>query len=163
MEDFGVNLAGGVLAGTSDNASNMAEEEEVSELASGVVPSGKDVLSLLYKKPRRNTRLPSVQEEVAAYLNLPLADIGDVDPLAFWSTNAEKYPVLSRAAERVLVIMPSSAEVERQASTGGLTVTPLRSNLTPDHVDQLVMLARNLHAELIPDDVIVAAFEGNDL
>lgn len=143
--------------------STPAEEQQVGvieeeQLAEGVAP---DRATWWRKKVKREGLVPTVVDQINAYLVAPLSDqqvdIG-TDPLEFWREHATRWPHLSNIAARFLVIMPSSAEAERTFSTSGDVLTPLRSNLKPDHVDKLVFLAKNLRAGRIPPDVTASAF-----
>jgi hypothetical protein len=87
----------------------------------------------------------TTSEELDMYLQLPNEDI-DSSPLAWWksSTNNKKFPSLSKVAKKYLCICATSVASERLFSTGGDIVTPSRSCLKPQRVDQLVFLAKNL-------------------
>lgn len=85
----------------------------------------------------------TTSEELDMYLQLPNEDI-DSSPLAWWKNNNKKFPSLSKVAKKYLCICATSVASERVFSTGGDIVTPSRSCLKPQRVDQLVFLAKNL-------------------
>jgi len=49
------------------------------------------------------------------------------NPLQFWENHATEYPVMSETARRLLCILASSAQSERDFSSVGRTVTDMRS------------------------------------
>jgi hypothetical protein len=61
-------------------------------------------------------------------------------PLPFWTTHADKFPVLFRIARSVLPTPASSTDVERMFSVCGLICTSNRALLSPDHVNVLTSL-----------------------
>ncbi|KAK9973246.1 hypothetical protein ABG768_023987, partial [Culter alburnus] len=83
------------------------------------------------------------EEEVRMYLEAPSLPLTD-DPLEWWSTNHHVYPLLAKLAKRYLCIPGTSVAAERVFSTAGDIVSAQRSTLTPQHVDQLVFLHKNL-------------------
>lgn len=85
----------------------------------------------------------TAEEEVKRYNKatpLPLAG----DPLSWWREHEVEYPLLARFAKRYLCIPGTSVSAERVFSTAGDIVTAQRSALTPDHVDQLLFLNKNI-------------------
>ena len=64
-------------------------------------------------------------------------------PLGWWKENQHRFPLVSRVAKRYLTIPITSTPAEQVFSTAGLTVTRLRSCLTPEHVNMLVYLNKN--------------------
>ena len=70
----------------------------------------------------------------------PLSD----NPLDWWRTRLHVYPLLSMLARNTLCIPGTSVASERVFSTAGDIVTAQRSCLTPEHVDQLLFLNKNL-------------------
>ena len=67
----------------------------------------------------------------------------DSDPLAWWKSNQEKYPILSKLAKTYLCIPATSVASERIFSTAGDVVTAQRSCLSADQVDMLIFLKKN--------------------
>ena len=64
-------------------------------------------------------------------------------PLVWWRENQHRFSKISKVARRFLTIPITSTPSERVFSTAGLTVTQLRSSLTPKHVNMLVFLNKN--------------------
>lgn len=83
-----------------------------------------------------------VEEEVRKYLEAPSLPVTD-NPLEWWSSNDLVYPRLVKLAKR-LCIPGTSVAAEIVFSTAGDIVSAQRSMLTPQHVDQLVFLHKNL-------------------
>ncbi|XP_073335813.1 E3 SUMO-protein ligase ZBED1-like [Pagrus major] len=84
-----------------------------------------------------------VEEEVRRYLEAPSLPLTD-NPLEWWRSNNLMYPRLAKLAKRYLCIPGTSTAAERVFSTAGDIVSAQRSMLTPQHVDQLVFLHKNL-------------------
>ena len=74
--------------------------------------------------------------EVESYLKERPLD-KEESPLGWWKENHHRFPLISRVAKRYLIIPIASSPTERVFSTAGLTVTRLRSCLTPEHVSFL--------------------------
>ena len=53
------------------------------------------------------------------------------DTLTWWGKNGERYPILNRMARDILAIPLSTVASESAFSTGGRTLDPFRSSLTP--------------------------------
>lgn len=83
------------------------------------------------------------EEEVRKYLEAPSLPLTD-NPLEWWSSNDLVYPRLVKLAKRHLCIPGTSVAAEIVFSTAGDIVSAQRSMLTPQHVDQLVFLHKNL-------------------
>ena len=83
-----------------------------------------------------------VLKEVELYLKEKPID-REEPPLGWWKENQHRFPLVSRVAKRYLTIPITSTLAERVFSTAGLTVTRLRSCLTPEHVNMLVYLNKN--------------------
>ena len=65
-------------------------------------------------------------------------------PLQWWRENSSKYPYLAKLAKFMLSVPATSVASERVFSTAGDVVTATRSALSPDLVDQLIFLKKNL-------------------
>ena len=76
-----------------------------------------------------------VLKEVELYLKEKPID-REEPPLGWWKENQHRFPLVSRVAKRYLTIPITSTPAERVFSTAGLTVTRLRSCLTPEHVNK---------------------------
>ncbi len=76
------------------------------------------------------------------------------NPLQWWSERANKFPLLSEFAAKVLSIPATSAPSERVFSTSGITIAKERSRLDPWHANNLVFLHENMEESkgfLLPD------------
>lgn len=67
------------------------------------------------------THTAAKQDELAAYLSEPLCDEND-DPLAYWRTNKNRFPILARMARDYLALQPTSKDVEGTFSKGRRTI-----------------------------------------
>ena len=83
-----------------------------------------------------------IMQEVDQYLKEPNAP-RESSPLLWWKANQRCFPLTTKLAKKYLGIPATSTPSERVFSTAGLTVTRLRSCLTPDHVNMLVFLNKN--------------------
>ena len=58
--------------------------------------------------------------------------------------NVKNFPILGTLAKKYLCACGTSVPSERLFSQAGYIVNNLRARLTPDHVNQLVFLAKNM-------------------
>ncbi|GAA6100580.1 zinc finger BED domain-containing protein 1-like [Tachysurus ichikawai] len=68
----------------------------------------------------------------------------DEDIIQWWNENMKRFTKLSRLAHRYLCIPATFVPSERVFFAAGLIVNRLRSRLSPDHVDMLVFLNKNM-------------------
>uniref|UniRef100_H3ARX0 BED-type domain-containing protein n=1 Tax=Latimeria chalumnae TaxID=7897 RepID=H3ARX0_LATCH len=80
----------------------------------------------------------SVQIELENYILEPCI------PPDWWRVNENRYRKLAHLAKAYLCIPATSVPAERVFSAAGLTVNRLRSHLSPEHVDMLIFLKKNL-------------------
>jgi hypothetical protein len=71
------------------------------------------------------------------------------DPIAYWISNQDEFPKLSRMALDVMTVPAMSAECERLFSAVGLMVTPLRTRLDASTIGTIQSLRSWLQAGLI--------------
>ncbi|CAF1598618.1 unnamed protein product [Rotaria sp. Silwood1] len=62
------------------------------------------------------------------------------NPLDFWKTQSEKFPLLSKLAKQIHSIPATSTGVERQFSSAGLIINQRRTNLNPEQVDNILLI-----------------------
>ena len=62
------------------------------------------------------------------------------DPLTWWKENTSKFPLISHVGRAVLATPATSAPSERVFSQSGMIVTPRRSRLLADRLEQLMFL-----------------------
>ncbi|XP_048857121.1 E3 SUMO-protein ligase ZBED1-like isoform X1 [Brienomyrus brachyistius] len=94
--------------------------------------------------PHHQSAHAIAEEEMTRYLGSPPLSLSE-DPLNWWHVNKVSFPLLSKMAKRYLCIPATSVSAERVFSTAGDIVTAQRSTLTPEHVDQLLFLHKNLN------------------
>ena len=56
------------------------------------------------------------------------------DPLLWWREKEHSFPEIAELAKKILMVPPTSVECERNFSSLGRIVTPLRSSLHPEQV-----------------------------
>ena len=86
--------------------------------------------------------LTPLQLEINRYNNIEITV--NVDILEWWRTHEKEYPLLSRAAKKYLCIQPTSCSSERTFSTGGKTVSSVRTKLDTENVHMLVYCKENM-------------------
>ncbi|XP_069106896.1 E3 SUMO-protein ligase ZBED1-like [Argopecten irradians] len=101
-----------------------------------------DIYILKVEKPRSIE--DQVESEVKAYKTEPPITT-DSNPLIWWSTHCEKFPLLANLAKKYLSIPATSVPSERVFSTAGDIVTAQRSALKSENVDRLIFLKKNWH------------------
>lgn len=68
----------------------------------------------------------------------------DANPLKWWKDNEHQYPNVSRLSKHYLSVQATSVASERVFSTAGDIVTAQRAALSPENVDILIFLKKNL-------------------
>lgn len=129
---------------------SLLESSGTSQLeeASGPVPkkkrTGLDILlgDDYTTNESEDSEADPVLKEVESYIKEKPID-REESPLVWWKQNQYKFPMISVVAKQFLSIPVTSTPAERVFSTAGLTVTRLRSSLTPEHVNMLVFLNKN--------------------
>lgn len=84
-----------------------------------------------------------VQDEVDDYFKQQQQP-RDSSPLEWWKVNKCRFPTLAGLARKYLAITATSTPAERVFSVAGLIVSRLRASLTPEYVDMLVFLNKNM-------------------
>lgn len=84
-----------------------------------------------------------VKKEIDRYLDLAPIDPA-CDPVTWWKTEAKNFPALAILARKYLCICGTSVPSERLFSKGGYIVNGLRCRLSPDKVNMLLFLSRNM-------------------
>ena len=88
----------------------------------------------------------SIEEEINQYRHLQCIPIHH-NPLSWWKQNQSAFPHLANYAKCLLAIPGTSVPSERVFSVAGNIVTAQRANLSPDNVDILIFLKKNLKLE----------------
>ncbi len=81
-----------------------------------------------------------------------------IDPLAWWKSHKETFPILSHLARKILCIPATSAPSERVFSVAGLTISKLRTRLDSENASCLIFLRDNWERSEVEDgsaDVVV--------
>ncbi|CAF1396390.1 unnamed protein product [Rotaria sordida] len=80
-------------------------------------------------------------DELEKYLRMNIEDVyKQPNPLPFWRDHQNKFPGLALLARRLFSIPVTSAGVERQFSSAGLTISQRRSSLDPDTVNDVLFV-----------------------
>uniref|UniRef100_A0A803N206 BED-type domain-containing protein n=1 Tax=Chenopodium quinoa TaxID=63459 RepID=A0A803N206_CHEQI len=89
--------------------------------------------------------------ELDRYLNDQLGpEEEEQDALTWWGKNGQRYVILNRMARDILAIPLSTVASEYAFSTGGRTLDPFRSSLTPKMVQALLCTQDWLRAKEVP-------------
>lgn len=84
-----------------------------------------------------------VKEEVERYRQVPTLPV-ESNPLAWWKDNESQFPHVAKLAKCYLGVPAKSVPSERVFSTAGNIVTAQRASLSPENVDMMVFLKKNL-------------------
>jgi hypothetical protein len=87
--------------------------------------------------------------EIDRYKAIP-AVAESVNPLEWWRSNSDDFPILSRMAKRYLAIPASSAASERAWSVLGNIFTRRRNRLTSETLCKLLMVKHNQRVVSVP-------------
>lgn len=93
-------------------------------------------ISAIYEKSVKNS---DWRNELTKYYNTRRTD-KNVDILAWWSTNSQEYPCLSKMARDFLGTPATSVPAERLFSKAGLIIRKHRSQLTAESARSLICL-----------------------
>ena len=80
-------------------------------------------------------------DELDRYLIMDLEKITlSRDPLIFWKSHSQQFPLLSKLAKQIYSIPATSTSVERQFSAAGLVINNRRTNLSPYQLDNILLI-----------------------
>ena len=100
---------------------------------------------LMKAAPDRPRKAESVTERIAReFEHFLLQPTADADALSWWRTNLHSCPILVHLARKYLCVCGTSVPSERLFSQAGYIVNHLRTHLSPEHVNMLVFLAKNM-------------------
>jgi hypothetical protein len=101
-------------------------------------------------------------EEIDNYLNMP-NDI-NINPLIWWKTHQEEYPILSLIAKDFLIIQSTSVPSEQAFSIASNTITQTRNRLDPETAREILCLKSWIENKLGIDtnNEEIRNFNGND-
>lgn len=110
------------------------------------IPSSQKSLTLydLFDHKESDILDNSIESEFNKYLNITSASI-DLNLLEFWKNHQVLLPRLSKLAQYVLAIPATSTPSERSFSLSGYTLQKRRSQLSPQHVTEIMFLKYNLY------------------
>ena len=91
--------------------------------------------------------LDRIQIELKNYMKEPVLPLS-ATPLLWWKLNCHKYPLIAKAARIILCVPATSVPSERVFSTAGDIVTAQRASLSPDNVDALIFLKKNMYVQI---------------
>ena len=83
------------------------------------------------------------ERECSSYELLPDADSG-IDQLLWWKDHQQQFPLLSYLARVVFAVPAASSKSERVFSVVSIIVTPKRTSLNPEKVEQLIVSKCNM-------------------
>ena len=127
--------------------STMEEEDEEEPPASKKLKGLGAILTKALAKDRTDDQALSssqkVEKEKQRYLDAPPVAL-DADPLLWWKVESQHLPILATLANKYLCLCGTSVPSERLFSKAGYIVSNLCSRLSPENVNKLVFLARNM-------------------
>ena len=116
----------------------------------------------VFQSAEKSASSSAIADEITTYFLLPVAR-ENKDPLNWWKTKQEIFPILSIIARKYLGIPATSVASERLFSDAGNHITAKRSLLDPGLLGKMVFLKRNIqtmdHFNVFPSDLDV---ENND-
>ena len=95
------------------------------------------------QEPRTRSAATVAEEEVALFRAADCIAL-DANPLGWWKEHDKMYPRFATLARRYMAVPGTSVPSERVFSTAGDIVTASRSCLTPENVDILIFLKKNM-------------------
>ncbi|XP_017544709.1 E3 SUMO-protein ligase ZBED1-like [Pygocentrus nattereri] len=128
---------------TATGAATAGEDGNTVQSAAPQRHGATSAMSLLLGETYSNARKGGVESEVDMYLKDPPALL-ESNPTFWWKVNEGRFPKLAKLAKRYLCTPGTSVPSERVFSAAGLTVNRLRTRLTPDHVNMLIFLNKNI-------------------
>jgi len=109
-----------------------------------------------------NSTSSAIADEITTYFLLPVAR-ENKNPLNWWKSKQEIFPILSIIARKYLGVPATSVASERFFSDAGNHITAKRSLLDPGLLGKMVFLKRNMntmdHINVFPQDLDI---ENND-
>ena len=112
----------------------------------------------VFQITERSTSSSAIADEITTYFLLPIAR-ENKNPLNWWKTKQEIFPILSIIARKYLGIPATSVASERLFSDAGNHITTKRSLLDPGLLGKMLFLKRNMqtmdHINIFPPDLDV--------
>lgn len=91
----------------------------------------------------RSTEEELINIEIDKFMSEKL-ETTESDSFLYWRVNKKRFPYLAVTARHYIGLPATEVSSERLFSTTGRIVTPLRSALTQEHVDEVAFLHYNL-------------------
>ena len=132
----------------AEKLSTATDKSEVEEVATPAPKKLKGLGAVLKKALKEKSSEPlstpaRIEKEISCYRDLLFLS-PDGDPLQWWKTEAKRLPILATLARKYLCVCGTSVPSERLFSKAGYIVNNLRTHLSPDNVNRLVFLSRNM-------------------
>ncbi|CAF1112847.1 unnamed protein product [Brachionus calyciflorus] len=118
---------------------NISNDEELLNNQNFTQDFSSHETSLVHSILLQNDLVNNDQNEVDKYFSSPLLGQNS-DPIEWWSSNIKDYPKMGKIAMGMIAACSTSVPSERFFSVSGLTVNKLRTRLTPDKVNKLMVL-----------------------
>ncbi|XP_025418328.1 zinc finger BED domain-containing protein 1-like [Sipha flava] len=110
-----------------------------------------DEFSIGFETPMTASR------QLQNYKNMTTKCHRDEDPLKWWKENSNLYPEVSKLAKKYLSIVATSVPCERLFSEAGNITSKKRSSLSPDRVNNLLLLNSYYKSTKTSDHTLDAA------
>lgn len=125
------------------NADSLSSPDVQSSPLDTIEKDQDDIWGILDKKiseaATQMTPFTSAASAVKQYVDIPYVD-RKTNPLEFWETNKNLFPLLYKLAHKYLCIPATSVPSERLFSKAGLLCNDRRNRLAPKKVDQILFL-----------------------
>ncbi|XP_034540402.1 zinc finger BED domain-containing protein 1-like [Notolabrus celidotus] len=128
---------------TNSTTTTKRKEKSLSGLLQKITTARKNRSAAASEGPLP-TALEKLDTEMRLYLSLPAID-AEADPLSWWKTHVEEFPMLSKVARKYLCIPATSVPSERVFSASGHILSPQRSRLSTENVNMLTFLHFNMN------------------
>lgn len=104
------------------------------------------VLEVKFKEGmKRKSKHPPGATEVERYFDSVEALAEHVDPISYWESMTQEYPLISSVALDILSIPASSAPIERVFSTAGESTIGKHNRLADYNLEREIILKKNKH------------------
>ncbi|XP_077384385.1 E3 SUMO-protein ligase ZBED1-like [Festucalex cinctus] len=139
-------------ASEQGTSQNPADDPETASPSEGSPPAKRTALSELFGDFFSTAHTASstpkhlsdvIKEEIELYKMAKVISV-DANPLKWWKDHEHQYPNLSKLSKHYLAVQATSVASERVFSTAGDIVTAQRAALSPENVDILIFLKKNL-------------------
>ena len=119
------------------------QQDQTTEKESDSRPKALDLLLGSDSPASSSDSSDPVQDEVENYFKQEQSPRHSSPP-DWWKVNGHRFPSLARLARKYLAITATSTPADCVFSVAGLIVSRLRASLSPEHVDMLVFVNKNM-------------------